>query len=74
MDPRAKFRHLAEDDEEEQVPGGLNRLVQRNVGGPQWTWKKVTVVVDSGAAEIVRSFFPEVGMKPRAASAVCQNS
>ena len=43
------------------MPGGLNHLVQRNAGGAQWTWKKVTVVVDSGAAENVmpRRLFPE---------------
>ena len=34
-------------------------------GGAQWTWKKVTVVVDSGAAENVmpRSMFPEIGIR-----------
>ena len=45
------FHYLAEDDEEEQVSGGLNHLVQRNAGRAQWTWKRGTVVVDSEAAE-----------------------
>ena len=51
--PRPAVHHLAEDDEEEQVFGGLDHLVPRNFGGAQWTWKKATVVVDSGAAENV---------------------
>ena len=51
MDSRPAFRYLAEDDEGGQACGGLNHLVSRNAGGAQWTWKKVTVVVDSGAAE-----------------------
>ena len=40
----------------------LNQVVQRNAGGAQETWKNVTVVVDSGAAEKVlpRSMFPEM--------------
>ena len=40
-------------------------LVSRIAGGAQWTWKKVTVVVDSGAAENVmpRSMFPEIGIR-----------
>ena len=41
MDPRPAFHYLAEDDEEEQVSGGLGHLVLRNAGGGQWTWKKV---------------------------------
>ena len=53
MDPRPAFHHLAADDEDEQVSGGLNHLASRNTAGPQWTWKKVTVVVDSEAAENV---------------------
>ena len=34
--------------------------VERSVAGTRWTWKKVMVVVDSGAAENVmpRSMFP----------------
>ena len=39
--------------ESEQAFGGLNHLVSRNAGGAHWTWKKVTIVVDSGAAESV---------------------
>ena len=44
------FRCLAEDDEREQVSVW------------EWTWKKVAVVVDSGAAENVmpRRMFPEI--------------
>ena len=63
IDPRPASDHLAEVDEGEQASGGLNQLVSRNAGGTQWTWKKVTVVVDSGAAEHVmpRSMFPEIG-------------
>ena len=40
----------------------LNHLLSRNAGGDQWTWKKVTVVVDSGAAENVmpRRMFHEM--------------
>ena len=62
VDPRPAFHHLAEDDEDEQASGGLDHLVSRNTGGAQWTWKKVTLVVDSGAAENVmpRSMFPEI--------------
>ena len=43
--------------------GGLNHLVSRSAAGTQWTWEKVTVVADSGAAENVmpRSMFPEIG-------------
>ena len=50
-DQKPTFRCLAEDDEEEQASEGLNHLVQRNAGGSQYSWKKVTVVVDSRAAE-----------------------
>ena len=41
--------------------GGLNHLVPRNAGGAQWTWNKVTVAVDSGAAENVmpRTMLPK---------------
>ena len=62
MDPRPAFHDLAEDDEDVQASGGLNHLVPRNAGGAQWTWKRVTVVVYSGAAENVlpRSMFPEI--------------
>ena len=37
-------------------------LVQRNAGGAQWTWKKVTIVFRSGAAENVvpKSMFPNI--------------
>ena len=61
VDPRPAFHHLAEDDEGEQASGGLNHLASRNAEGAQWTWKKVTVVVDWGAAENVmpRSMFSE---------------
>ena len=64
MDPRPTFQCLAEDDEDEQV--GLNHLVPRHAGA-QWTWKKVTVVVDSGAAENVmpRSMFPEISTEEK---------
>ena len=59
MDPRPAFHYLAEVDEDEQVSGGLNHLVPRSAAGAQWTWNKVTVVVDLGAAENVmpRSMF-----------------
>ena len=62
MDPRPAFRYLSEDDKEEQASGGLNHLVARNAAGAQWTWEKVTVAVDWGAAENVmpRSLFPEI--------------
>ena len=62
VEPRPAFYYLAADAEDEQVSGGLNHLVQRNVGGAQWTWKKITVVVDSGAAENVMpwSMFLEI--------------
>ena len=62
IDSRPAFQYLAEDDESQQASEGLNHLVSRNAGGHQWTWKKVTVVVDSGAAENVmpRSMFPEI--------------
>ena len=65
IDPRPAFHYFAEDDEGKQAPGGLNQLVSRSVGGAQWTWKKVTVVVDSGAAQNVmpRSMFPEIGIR-----------
>ena len=65
VDPRPALHNLAEDDEGEQASGGLNHLVSRNPGGARWTWKKVTVVVDPGAAENVmpRSMFPETGIR-----------
>ena len=55
------FHYLAEGDGEEQASGGLNHVVSRNAGGAQWTWKKVAVVVDSGAAENVmpKNMFPD---------------
>ena len=49
--PRPAFHYFAEDDEEVQASGGLKHVVQRNAGGAQWTWKRVTVVVDSGSGE-----------------------
>ena len=41
-----------------------HHLVSRNAGEAQWTWKIVTVEVDSGAAENVmpRGMFPERGI------------
>ena len=65
IDSRPAFHYLAEDDEGQQASEGLNHLVSPNAGGAQWTWKKVTVVVDSGAAENVmpRSMFPEIGIR-----------
>ena len=47
---------------DEEASGGLNHLVSPSAGGAQWTWKNVTVVVDSGAAENVmpRSMFLEI--------------
>ena len=65
IDSRPAFHYVAEDDEDEQASRGLNHLASRNAGRAQWTWKKVTVVVDSGAAENVmpRSMFPEVGIR-----------
>ena len=65
IDSRPAFHFLAEDDEGEQASGGLNHLVSRNARGAQWTWKKVTVVVDTGAAENVmpRSMFSEIGIR-----------
>ena len=62
MDPRPAVHHLAEEDEDEQVSRGLTHLVPSNAAGARWTWKKVTVVVDSGAAQNVmpRGVFPEI--------------
>ena len=62
MDPRPACHYLAEDDEDEQVSGGLNQLLPRNAGGAPWTWKKISVVVDSRAAENVmpKSIFPDI--------------
>ena len=51
--PRPAVHYLADEDEDEQVAKGLKDLLSRNAGGTQWTWKKVTVVVDWGAAENV---------------------
>ena len=61
MDSRPAFHYVAEDDEDEQASGGLNHLAPRNTGEAPWTWKKVTVKVDSGAAEnaMPRSMFPK---------------
>ena len=56
------FTSLLKMTRNEQVSGGLNHVVPQNAGGAQLTWKKVTVVVDSGAAENVmpRRMFPEI--------------
>ena len=64
-DSRPAVHYLAEEDEDKQVSRGLNHLVPRSAAGTRWTWKKVTVVVDSGAAENVmpRSMFPEMGIR-----------
>ena len=61
VDPRSAFQDLAEDDEREQASGGLNHFVSRNAASALWYWKKITVVVDWGAAENVmpRSMFSE---------------
>ena len=40
VDPRPAFHCLAEDDEDEQVSGGLNHLAPRIAGGTPWTWKE----------------------------------
>ena len=40
VDQRPTFHYFPEDDEEEQVSGGLDHWVHRNAGGPQWTWRK----------------------------------
>ena len=65
IDSLPAVHNLAEEDEDEQVSGGLNHLASRSAAGTQWTWKKVTMVVDSGAAENVmsRSTFPEIGIR-----------
>ena len=57
--------YLAEENEDEQVSRGLNHLVSRSAAGTQWTCKKVTLVVDSGAAEnvMLRSMLPEIGIR-----------
>ena len=62
---RPAFHYLAEDDEGEHSFGGLNHLLSRHAGGAKWTWKKVTVVVDSRAAEnvMLRGIFPEIGLR-----------
>ena len=59
------LHYLAEDDGEEQASGSLKHWVQRNAGGDQWTWKNVTVVVDSGAAETLmpKGMFPELSTR-----------
>ena len=63
--PENSRHYLAEDDEGGQTSGGLDHLVSRHAGGAQWTWKEVTVVVDSGAAENVkpRRMFTEMGIR-----------
>ena len=40
VDPRPAFHYLAEDDEGEQMSEGLNHLVSRSAGGPQWQGRK----------------------------------
>ena len=64
-DPRPTFHYLTEDDGEEQAPAGLNHLVQPNAEEAQSMWKKVTVVVNSGAAEnmMPRSLFAKIGIR-----------
>ena len=49
----------------EQHLESLNHLVRRETGEAQWTWKKATVVVDSGAAQNVmsRSMFVDIVVK-----------
>ena len=49
-DAKRICRIVHENDKSKGLTGGLNHLVPRNAGGAQWTWKKVTLVVDSGAA------------------------
>ena len=61
IDSRPAVHYLAEEDEDEQVSRGLNHLASRSAAGTQWTWQKVTGVVDSGAAENV--MFPEIGIR-----------
>ena len=65
IDSGPAVHYLAEEVEDEQVSRGLNHLVSRSAAGTQWTWKKVTVEVDSGAAENVmpRSMFPEIWIR-----------
>ena len=55
-----QFHKFAEDGDGEQHVKNLNHLVRRDA--TQWTWKKVTVVVDPCAAEKVmqRSMFLEI--------------
>ena len=45
-----------------KASGGPNHLFQRHARGAEWTSKKVTVVVDSGAVENVmpRNMFPDI--------------
>ena len=65
IDSRLAVHHLAEEDEDEQVSRGVNHLASRSAARTQWTWKKVTVVLDSGVVENVmpRSMFPEIGIR-----------
>ena len=62
MGPTPAFHHLAEDDEDEQASGGLNKLVSRSAGCAQWTWEKVTDALGGGrerdAEEHVPGKFP----------------
>ena len=62
MNGQPTFHYLTEGDEEEQALGGLNHLVNWNAGLVQCTWKKVTIVLASGAAKNVmsKSMFLEV--------------
>ena len=61
-----KDRHLTTlQTRKGKVSEDLNHLIQRDARGRRWMWKKVTVVVDSGAAEnvMVRCTFSEISMK-----------
>ena len=59
MDPKAAFHHLAEDDEEEQVFGGLNHLSHETLGSMEESHRCSRL---GGAAENVmpRSTFPKI--------------
>ena len=57
---------MAEDDDDTYKAESLNYVAaRRDSGRPQWAWRKVTVAVDSGAAENVmpRSMFPEISIE-----------
>ena len=71
--PYKRTNNIGEEDDQtsswESEPEGENAeelaSLERNAGGAQWVWKKVTVVVDSGAAENVmpRSMFSWKGIR-----------